>query len=376
VAVLNEDQALLREMASAWARDRAPVSAARAARSQPLGYDPQLYAEMAQMGWTGMVVSEAHGGSAFGCFGMGLVLGELGRTLAASPLLASALAAASAIELAGTDTQKAAWLPRIAAGEVVATLALEEGPRHDPLAAALAARKAGEAWRLDGRKRPVAEGMAAALVVVVARTAGAPGDEDGLTLFLVETNAPGLAREPLKQIDFRGAAAFEFTGVEVGPDAVLGQVGEAWPVLERVLDRARAGFAAEMLGAAEGAFEMTLEHLKTRVQFGRTIGTFQALQHRAAALLGELELTRSAVEAALTALDADDPDAPRLVSLAKALAGDTARRSAYEMIQMHGGIGMTEEHDAGLYLKRVRCADAAYGGAAYHRERWARLSGY
>ena len=147
-------------------------------------------------------------------------------------------------------------------------------------------------------------------------------------------------------------------------------------MLERVLDRARAVLAAEMLGAAEGAFETTLEHLKTRKQFGRTIGSFQVLQHRAAALLGELELTRSAVEAALAALDADDSDAPRLVSLAKALAGDTSKRVAYEMIQMHGGIGMTEEHDAGLYLKRVRCADAAYGGAAYHRERWGRLSGY
>jgi len=378
LAVLTEDQAMLRDMASAWARERAPVEAARRAREDwaGLAYDSALYAEMAQMGWTGMVVPEAYGGADFGLVGMGLVMEALGRTLAPSPLLTSALLAVSAIAVAGSEDQKQAWLPRIAAGEVVATLALEEGAQHDPAATALTATSQGSAWRLDGAKRPVPEGMAADLAIVVARTSGRPGDVDGLSLFLVETNAPGLDRRALRQIDGRGAAVFDLLGVEVGPDALLGEAGRGWAVLERVLDRGRACLAAEMLGAATEAFEITLEHLKTRVQFGRVIGEFQALQHRAAAILGELELTRSAVEAALTALDADDPDAPRLTSLAKATAGDALRLAANEMIQMHGGMGMTDEHVAGLYLKRARVVEMAYGGSAYHRERWARLSGF
>jgi alkylation response protein AidB-like acyl-CoA dehydrogenase len=376
MAVLTEDQAMLKEMASAWAQDRAPLAAARRARGEALGYDRALYAEMAELGWTGMVVSEAYGGSAFGCFGLGVVAEELGRTLAASPLLSSALVAASALELAGSDGQKAAWLPRIVSGEVVATLAIDEGGRHDPAATALQAERSAFGWRLSGVKRPVPDGMAADLAIVAARTAGEPGEEQGLTLFLVETSQAGLGRLPLAQVDHRGAAAYSFDGVEIGAEAVLGLPDKAWPVLEQVLDRARAALSAEMLGAAAQAFEITLEHLKTRVQFGQTIGSFQALQHRAAAVLGELELARSAVEAALAALDAGSAEASRLASLAKALAGETFRLAANEMIQMHGGIGMTEEHDAGLFLKRARVAEATFGGAAFHRERWGRLSGY
>jgi alkylation response protein AidB-like acyl-CoA dehydrogenase len=378
MAVLTEDQAMLRDMAAAWARERAPIACARRAweGAYPAGFDPELYAEMAAMGWTGMVTPEAYGGAEFGCLGMGLVAEELGRTLAPTPLLASALTGVSLIDRAGSEVQKQAWLPRIASGEVVATLALEEGPRHDPAMVSLKAEPAGTGWRLNGAKRPVDEGMGADLAVVVARTSGVAGDTEGLSLFLLETSADRLVRQPLRQIDGRGAAAFTFDGVEVGAEALMGEVGRAWPALEQALDRTRAVLAAEMLGSSLQAFEITLEHLKTRVQFGRVIGEFQALQHRAAAMFGELELTRSAVEAALQALDAGDADAPRLVSLAKAMAGETFRQVANEMVQMHGGIGMTEEHDAGLYLKRARAADVAFGGAAYHRERWGRLSGF
>jgi alkylation response protein AidB-like acyl-CoA dehydrogenase len=376
MAVLTEDQAMLKEMASAWAQERSPLAEARRARDEAFGYDAALYGEMAELGWTGMMISEAYGGSDFGCFGLGVVAEELGRTLTASPLLATALVAASALELAGTEAQKSAWLPRIASGELVATLALDEGARHDPAASALVAEPSAGGWRLSGIKRPVLEGMAAQLAVVVARTSGAAGDRRGLSLFLVETSAPGLTRRPLTRLDHRGAAVFTFDGVAVAAEALLGELDAAWPVLEPVLDRARAGLAAEMLGGAVQALEVTLDHLKTRVQFGQIIGGFQALQHRAAALLGEIELTRSAVETALAALDEGAADAPQLASLAKALAGDTFRLAANEMIQLHGGIGMTEEHDAGLFLKRARVAEATWGGAAFHRERWGRLAGY
>jgi alkylation response protein AidB-like acyl-CoA dehydrogenase len=378
VAILTEDQDMLRDMAAAWARERAPIAMARRVRGPgfPLAYDPELYGEMAEMGWTGMVVPEAFGGSDFGCVGMGLVMEALGRTLAPSPLLTSALVAASAIALAGSDAQKKTWLPRIAAGEAVATLAIDEGARHNPAATAALATAVAGGWRLDGLKRPVPEGMAADVAIVVARTSGAVGEAAGLSLFLVKPTIAGLRRWPLTQIDARGAAVFELDAVQVGPEALLGTLDQGATALEPVLDRARAVLSAEMLGAAVQAFETTLEHLRTRVQFGQVLGAFQALQHRAADLLGELELTRSAVEAALAGIDAGDSDTPRLVSLAKALAGDTLRQAANEMIQLHGGIGMTEEHDAGLYLKRARAAEAAYGGASYHRERWSRLSGF
>ncbi len=375
---LTEEQSMVRDIAAAWVREKAPVSAFRQVHDGrfPLQFDPGLYAEMAEMGWAGMIVPEAYGGVDFGYRGLGLVVEALGRNLAASPLVASALGAAGALARAGDEAQKQRWLPGLASGEVIATLAVDEGPRHDPRATAMTARPTPAGWRLNGVKRPTAEGLAADLVIVAARTSGAPGESGGLTLFLVETTTPGLDRRALDQIDARGAAVLTFHEVEVGPEAMLGGVDAGAPLLDKVLDGVRAGLAAEMLGGAAQAFETTLDYLKTRVQFGQVIGRFQALQHRMAALYGELELTRSAVEAALTALDADDPETPRLVSLAKALAGDTARLVSNEMIQLHGGIGMTEEHDAGLYLKRARCADAAFGNAAFHRERWARLSGY
>jgi alkylation response protein AidB-like acyl-CoA dehydrogenase len=378
LAVLSEEQAMLKDMASEWVRDRMPVTAYRKlfAGAFPLGHDPEAYADMVQMGWAGILVPEDHGGVDFGYLSLGLVLEELGRTLAASPLISSALVTATALRLLGTDDQKARWLPGIADGSIVGTLALDEGARHAPLATALAATQQGTGWRLDGVKRPVPDGMASSLFIVAARTSGAPGDGDGLTLFLVEPTAPGLSRTALDQIDARSPALLTLDGVELAGDAVLGPVGGAGEALDRILDCGRAGLAAEMLGTATQAFETILDYLKTRVQFGQLIGSFQALQHRAGAMFGELQLLRSAVEAALAGLDAGDPAVPALVSLAKAMAGDTLQRISNEMIQLHGGIGMTHEHDAGLYLKRARVADQCYGNAAFHRERWGRLNGF
>lgn len=368
MAVLNEEQGLLREMAAQWTRDRAPVAAFRQAAERGESHDPGLWAEMAGMGWAGVLVPEAHGGADFGHLSFGLVLEELGRTLVVSPLLSTALIGATALRLGGTPAQQSEWLPRIAAGQAVVALALEEGTRHDPAQIRLAATREGEGWRLDGEKTPVMDGTEADLLLVGARAA------DGTILLLsMPAETPGISRRRLDRIDGRSAATIRFDGVTVGSDAVLGG-GAA--LLDRVLDGARAGLAAEMLGTATQAFETTVDYLKTRVQFGQLIGSFQALQHRAVAVQAELVITRSAVEAALTALDEEREDAPMLVSLAKAMAGDTLRLAAREMIQMHGGIGMTQEHDAGLYYKRAAVADATFGNAAFHRRRYARLAGY
>ena len=375
MAVLTEEQSMLRDAARTWTQEKSPVTAFRKVRDAglPLGYDPAAFNEMAEMGWTGVIIPEEYGGSDFGYLSLGLVLEETGRTLTASPILSSALAAASAIILGGSTAQKEAWLPKIASGEAVGALAIDEGPHHNPSKVAVKAAKAGAGYTVSGAKAFVLDGMAANVFVVSARTSGAEGDKDGISLFLVAADAKGVSRKALKLADSRGAANVSFNGAAA---ELLGEEGKGYELLEKVLDRARAGLAAEMLGSAVQAFETTLDYLKVRVQFGQVIGSFQALQHRAAKMFTDLELARSCVEAALTAIDNNSPDVPELVSLAKAKMGDTLHLVSNEMVQMHGGIGTTDAHDAGLYLKRARAAEATYGGQSYHRDRYARIQGY
>ena len=362
MAVLTEEQSMLRDAARSWVQEKSPVTAFRRMRDSgvELGYDANAWNEMAEMGWAGVIIPEEYGGSNFGYLSLGLVLEELGRTLTASPLLASGLAAASALILGGNDAQKSEWLPKIADGSAVAALAVDEGPHHRP--EKVEATVSG--GKLTGKKVFVLEGMAANLFVVSAKEGGK------IELYLVKADDAGVKRTKLSLADSRGAANVEFNG------AAAEKLSGGAELLEKVLDRARAGLAAEMLGAATQAFEVTLDYLKTRVQFGQVIGSFQALQHRAAKMFTELELSRSAVEAALTAIDNDAPDVPELVSLSKAKMGDTFHLISNEMVQMHGGIGMTDAHDAGFYLKRARAAEAAFGNQAYHRDRYARIQGY
>ena len=378
MAVLSEEQSMLRDAARSWTQEKSPVTAFRKLRDSrnELGFDAAVWSEMGEMGWAGVIVPEAYGGSNFGYLGLGLILEETGRTLTASPLLSTALVGASALVLAGSEAQKQEWLPKLASGEAIATLAVDEGPHHDPVKTALAASRTADGYSLSGSKTFVPEGLAADLIVVAARTSGSPGDTQGITLFLVPGDAKGLTRKALHLADSRGHAQLTFNNVAVNADAVLGSVDSGYESLEQILDRARAGLAAEMLGAAAQAFETTLDYLKTRTQFGQLIGSFQALQHRAAKMYTEIELSRSAVEAALQAIDDRANNVPELVSLAKARIGDTLHLVSSEMVQMHGGIGMTDAHDAGFYLKRARVCEAAFGGQTYHRDRYARIHGY
>ena len=375
MAVLTEEQTMLRDAAKGWTSESAPVGALRKLRDGKTGqsFDPAAWAEMGQMGWAGVVVPEDYDGSAFGYLGLGLILEETGRTLTASPLLSTAMIGASALKLGGSDAQKSAWLPKIATGEAVATLAVDEGSHHNPARTALSATKGASGYVLNGAKTLVLDGEAADLLIVAARTSGS--GTEGLTLFLVAGDAPGVTRTHLSLLDSRGAAKIAFDGVEVGADAVLGEADKGWAILEPVLDRAYAGLAAEMLGSASAAFDITLEYIKTRTQFGQVIGTFQALQHRAAKWFTDIETTRSCVEAALEALDAGG-DTRALASLAKAKASELVHLASNEMVQMHGGIGMTDAHDAGLYMKRARVTEALFGGASFHRDRYARLMGF
>ncbi|MES2035215.1 MAG: acyl-CoA dehydrogenase family protein [Pseudomonadota bacterium] len=375
MAVLNEEQTMLRDAAKGWAQESSPVAKLRALRDSgsKQDFDPAAWAEMGQMGWAGVLVPEEFGGSAFGYLGLGLILEETGRTLTASPLLSTAMVGASALILGGSDAQKAEWLPKIAEGSVVTALAVDETAHHAPERIALKAAKAGDGWSLTGKKTFVVDGDAADLLIVAARSGGKPGETAGISLFLVDAKAAGVTRRHLALTDSRGAAEITFDGAK---GELLGEADKGWDLLEGVLDRARIGAAAEMLGAALQSFEITLEYLKTRTQFGQLIGAFQSLQHRAAKMFTDLEMTRSCIEAALEGLDAGGSDNRAAASLAKAKASELAHLVSNEMVQMHGGIGMTDVHDSGLYLKRARVAEALYGGASYHRDRYAKVIGF
>jgi alkylation response protein AidB-like acyl-CoA dehydrogenase len=378
MAALTEEQTLIREQASAWALKESPVSQFRALRdaSDNAGFEQATWDAMIEMGWTGILIPEEYGGSDLGILTFGLVLEQLGRQLTASPLLPSALAGASALLLGGSAELKEAMLPKIIDGTAIVTLAVDEGTHHRPESTALEARASEGGFTLVGSKASVAEGSAATHFVVAARTAGTPGEDDGISLFLLPADSVGVSRTPLNVLDSRDYANIRLDDVHVDTDALLGRLDGGLPLLQQVLDRARAGIAAEMLGTASQAFDMTLDYLKTREQFGKVIGSFQGLGHRAAGLFSAMEQTRSCVEAALQAIDTDADNSAELASLAKCRAGQFLYDMTNELIQMHGGIGMTDEFDAGLYLKRARALEASYGNRSYHRDRYARLLGF
>ncbi|MCG8442692.1 MAG: acyl-CoA dehydrogenase family protein [Caulobacterales bacterium] len=376
--LLTEEQTLLQESARGFLADHAPVGALRKLRDDkdPTGFSRDLWKQMAEMGWAGILVDEAHGGAGFGFVGAGVLAEEMGRTLTASPFLSTSVLAATALSKHGSPAQKQAHLPPIAAGEAVFALAVDETAKHGPARIALEARMAGNAFRLSGEKTFVADGHVADTIIVAARTSGSPGEREGLTLFLVDAAAAGVTRERTSMVDSRNAARLTFDQVEVTGDDVLGEVDGGYDALEGVLNAGRAGLAAELSGAAQEAFAMTATYLKERSQFGAPIGSFQALQHRAAHLFSEVELVKSAVLKALQELDANFDSAGLICSLAKAKAGEVAKLVSQEGVQMHGGIGMTDEFDIGFFMKRIRVAQEMYGDPAFHADRLARARGF
>jgi acyl-CoA dehydrogenase len=371
--VLSEDQELLAKTAADFAAEHAPVSRVRALRDarDPVGYSRDLWRQMAELGWLGIPFAEEHGGADMGLAELVCVLEALGRGLAPEPFLGCVLLAGRAIQRGGSDAQRAVWLPRIASGDAVAALAYQEfGSRYDPTRIEATAAPAGSGWRLSGEKVQVLDAVGAELLVVAARSG------DGIGLFLVPPDAAGVQVIPQTRVDHRNAALVKLDGVDVSHDDVLGAPDAGGALLEEVVDYATVGLTGEMLGSMARAFELTLEHLKSREQFDAPIGSFQALKHRAANVYIEIELCRSAVMAAARAVDAGDAEAAELVSLAKARCSDAAMQTANEAVQMFGGVGMTDEYDIGFYLKRARVAQQTFGDAGWHRERWARLRGY
>jgi alkylation response protein AidB-like acyl-CoA dehydrogenase len=376
--VLNEQQALLRRTAEEFFAAKAPVAALRALRDQRDidGFNRQLWQEIVSMGWPAAFLPEQYGGLGLGFTELGVVLQASGRTLVASPLFSSVVLAASAILLGGNDTQKSSLLPRIGSGDLLVSLALQEGPHHRPHTAATVATPSDDGFVLNGRKVHVIDGHVADQLVVVARTAGGTHDEYGLSLFLVNRIRRGVSVTRRAMVDSRNMAEVNLQDVAVSRADLLGELNNGSALLGCVIDRGNIALAAEMLGSAQAAFERTLDYLKQRKQFDQPIGSFQALQHRAAKMFCEIELSRSVVLRALQAVDEDAQTLPLLASLAKVQVAETLRQVSDEAIQMFGGIGMTDEEDIGFYLKRARVAQQLLGDEHYHVQRYATLRGY
>lgn len=370
---LDEDRIMLRDSAREYLTDKSPVSELRRLRDSKNkdGFSRELWSDMKELGWTGILVDEAHGGSDFGHVGMALVCEEMGRTLTASPFLSTAVMAATALRRGGSEEQKKKWLPAISEAKAIIAMAVDEGRKHSPEGTTLKAEMQGNAFRLNGDKTFVLDGHVADAMVVAARTGGQPGEKNGISLFLVDARSPGISIERVTGVDSRVSARIKFENVHAAGTDALGEIGKGYGLLDNALNAGRAGISAEMLGVAGESFDRTVAYLKERKQFGKPIGAFQALQHRAAHLFGEIELLRSLVLAACVALDKNPEGAALAVSAAKFKAIETAKLAVSEAVQMYGGMGMTDEVEIGFFMKRSRAAAEFLGDAYFHGDRFA-----
>jgi alkylation response protein AidB-like acyl-CoA dehydrogenase len=376
--ILSEDQLILKETAKTFLDDKSPISRMRELRDSEdaNGFSRDLWKEMAEMGWTGIPFPEEYGGAGMGHAELGVVLEECGRVLAPEPFLSTVLLGGNAILLGGSDTQKKELLTGICNGDTIVAVALQDKGRFDPYLLSATASKAGDGYTLDGEYQYVLDAHVADQLIAVARTSGTAGEKAGLSLFLVDPKASGVSISRNLMMDGRNSGDVTLSGVSVAKDQVLGKVDQGAEILEAVLDRAAIVLSAEMFGTMEETFERTLAYVKEREQFGVKIGTFQALRHRVADLFCDLELTRSVVREALSALDAGRDDVSQLASAAKARASDIGNQIAKEALQMHGGIGMTDEEEIGLFFKRAKAAELTLGDALYHKDRYATLRGF
>lgn len=376
--ILNEEQQMLRDSAKDFAEQKTPVSHFRGLRDNkdPLNWDKEIWKEMVDLGWSGILIPEEFGGSDFGLAGISVIMQEVGKTLTPSPLFATAVLGASAITSFGTQDQKSKYLPLIASGEITTAIAVDEESHHAPANTITKAELVKDKWVLNGKKKFVVDGASADVLIILARTSGAKGENTGLTLFILDANAKGIEVIKTDMADCRNYANIVLNNVAVDKTAILGDQESGGEAVDKILDEGRIALASEMLGNSEAAFEMTINYLKERKQFGVHIGTFQALQHRAAEMFCEIELTKSAVMAAMQGADENNNDLQRMASLAKSIAGETLYLVSNESVQMHGGIGVTDEYDIGFFMKRARVAEVIFGGANFHQERYANLSNF
>ncbi len=374
----NDDQAMLADTAAQFMAEEGAINKQlRHWRDRDCkdGFGHALWKQFAEMGFTGILVDEADGGMGMGHVEAGIVLEQIGRHLTPSPFLASSVLAASALKH-GSDDLRGRYLPGLLSGDSVFAVAVDEGAKHRPERIKTRAEKSGNGFRLSGQKDFVIHGASADMLVVAARTSGADDDADGITLFAVPKDAAGMSHDAVRLVDSSMATHTKFDAVELDGDAVIGEVDGGREVLNLMLNAGRIGAAAEGCGVASGAMDMTIDYLKQRKQFGKLIGEFQALQHRAAHLYSEVEIARAVTIKAGQLLDGGSEKAELMVSVAKAKVARAAGLAVKEGVQMHGGIGMTDEYDIGLYMKRDRALQEFLGDAYYHADRVAKLSGY
>ncbi|MAR95587.1 MAG: acyl-CoA dehydrogenase [Gammaproteobacteria bacterium] len=376
--ILTEEEQFLKDTAKNFAEERCPISHFRSLRdnNDPILWDKEIWEEMSKLGWPGILIPEEYGGSNFGITGISVILEECAKTLTPSPLFATGVLGAFAITNFGNNEQKQNYLPKIASGELTTALAIDESSHHNPANTIMDAKKDGKQFVVNGKKTFVIDGTSADLLIVLARTSGNKGEMSGLTLFLIDSNDTGIEKIKLDMADSRNYANIKFNNVNVSSQNILGDEETGGEITENILDIGRIAIAAEMLGNAEAAFETTLDYLKQRKQFGVLIGSFQALQHRAAEMFCELELTKSSVMAATKAADEGSNELQRLSSLSKTIAGETLHLVSNEAVQMHGGIGVTDEYDIGFFLKRARVTEQIFGSSKFHTERYANISGF
>lgn len=376
--VLNDEQQMLKDAAKGFLSEQAPVSQLRQLRDSQdaTGFSRDLWQQMVDMGLVGTLIPEAFGGSQFGQVGMGQISEQAGRNLSVSPLLSTAIVGVSSLLLAGSQEQQAKILPEIAAGTLITALAVDERARHNPRQVGTRVEQTGDGWLLNGCKKCVVDGHVADYFIVSARSSGADNAAEGINLLLVDASLPGIHVERTSMVDSRNAASVSFDQVKLPATALMGNAGEGFAALELILDVANAQLAAELLGIAAESFSRTVSYLQERKQFGVTLGSFQALQHRCAHLFSEIELVKSVVLKALQSLDEGTEDAAQRVSLAKAKACEVAELATNEGVQLHGGMGMTDEFDIGLFMKRARMAQQLFGDYRFHADRFARLRGY
>lgn len=376
--ILTEEQELLKDSAASFVADNWQIGELRKMRNRNdgPGYDADLWRQMAALGWAAIPFPETCGGLGLGYAELGVVLEELGRGLVVAPLLSSVVLGGGTVDLAGSDAQKQALLPGVCDGSRLLALAYQETPRHDPYAVTTRAAADGAGYRLSGRKVLVLDGAGADTLVVAARTSGSSRDRSGLSLFLVDPSASGVTVKRNVLLDSRGAANIEFDNVALGAEALLGSVDEAADVLDEVFQRGAVALSADMVGGIQQAFDITLEYLKVREQFGAKIGSFQGLKHRAARWFCEVELSRSIVLDALRAIDEGRDNRAELASVCKARASDAFRLSGKEGIQMHGGMGVTDEADIGFYMKHARVSEMLLGDSVFHRNHFAAVRGF
>ena len=365
----SEEQDLLRQSARDFLAKECPMTVVRRLMEDEKGHSPELWGKMAQLGWQGLVLPEEYGGAGLDFVDLIVVLEEMGRIVLPGPFLSTAVYAAVVLLDAGSDEQKRSYLPGIAQGKLLATVAsMEPNGRFDSDGIEATATVDGEGYRLDGTKLFVPDGDLADLLLVAARVPGSTR-EDGIGLFCVERGAPGLETRPLKSMDqTRRLAEVSLSGVTVPGDALVGEVGSGWRSLERLGDRAKVALCAEMCGGAQQVLDMSVEYAKVREQFGKPIGSFQAIQHKCADMMVQVESGKSATYYAAWAVANGSEDASLAAAMAKAYCSDAYRVVAGEGIQIHGGIGFTWEHDMHIYFKRAKSSEVSFGDAHWNRE--------